>query len=144
MFFEFPLVAGLQSRIDNADLHSAIGCPRFGGVTANARVGFTKTLRADKARADPRLDQGIAHRSGAADGEFQVVVLCATVIRISVYVNGISLERDQDACDALQDAAVLRCNVRFVSVEPNRLLSQSHHQSMCGAARFRDLPEGLL
>src|ERR1700676_1859901 len=143
MFFESPLVAGLLSRIDNADLHSAIGCPRFRGITANARVGFAKTFRADKARADPRLDQGIADSFGAADGEFQVVVLCATVIRISVYVNGISLERHQDACDALQDAAVLRCNVRFVSVEPDRLLSQRHHQPMWGAARFGDLPEGL-
>ena len=141
--FRGRLFAGYQGRVDNADLHSAIGRSRFGIAIANKQLGFAKTLCTDKALIDSRLNQRSPNSSGATGGEFQVVLLCPAVIRISVYVNGISLERRKDTCNAVQNGSILRCNVRFVGVEPKRLLSQRHHQSMWSAARFRDLPEGL-
>src|SRR4029077_7899283 len=83
------------------------------------------------------------NRSGATGGEFHVVLFCPAVIRISVYVNGISLERREDTCNAVQGGSILRRNGRLAGVEPKRLLSERHHHSIRGAARFGYLPEGL-
>jgi hypothetical protein len=116
---------------------------RAGIAIANKQLGFAKTLCTDKAMIDSRLNQRSPNSSGATDGEFQVVLLCPAVIRISVYVNGISLERREDTCNAVQDGSILRRNGRLVGVEPKRLLSERHHHSICGAARFGYLPEGL-
>ena len=113
-------------------------------VALNARIGFAKSLGGYEARIYTRLDQGIADGLSSPPRESKVVFLCSDVIGISVYVNGISLERHQDARDAVQDVAVSVFDIRLVKLEPDRFLAQRHHQPKRGAMCFGNLPEHLL
>src|SRR5258708_32702470 len=54
-----------------------------------------------------------------------------------------SVGRREGSWNGVEDGSILRRNGRLAGVEPKRLLSERHHHSIRGAARFGYLPEGL-
>src|SRR5207247_2933987 len=110
-----------ESRIDDADLHPAIGSPRIRAVAANPGVGLSISPGAQNAGIEACLHQIISHRLGPPFRKLLVVFLRADVVRVAVHVYAITLQVHQNAGDAAEHFAILGPQIGLVKIELDRV-----------------------
>lgn len=137
--------AGKRERtVGKGDFNTAIFSAGFGVGVRHDGAGFAVPFHVDDGRVETGLDEVIANRNGAAEGELLVVFGAAQIIGVAEDGQAITFGDEQDAGDAAEKFAIFLTEFGAVEGELKGRLGQNHDHAVGRAMGFDDFVECLL